>query len=88
MKKTYRKPAIFFEDFSLTTNIAAGCEVQTDTPSWNQCGVSIGGGTYAFIEGVSQCNWKITPNEEGIIDFNGDKMCYHVPIETNNLFNS
>ena len=37
MRKAYSKPQIMFEDFTLSTNIAAGCEVKTNTPSQMQC---------------------------------------------------
>ena len=41
MKKAYSKPDIVFEDFSLSTNIAAGCEENPSlyTETVNTCGV-------------------------------------------------
>lgn len=82
MKKTYQKPEIIFEDFSLSTNIAAGCEKQTNMPSVNQCGIYFGG-YYVFAEGMTGCEtWPITLDE----DYNG--LCYHTPTEGNNLFTS
>ena len=38
MKKTYSKPQIMFEAFTLSTNIAAGCGVINDTHSEGGCG--------------------------------------------------
>ena len=31
-----------FDDFSLATTIAAGCQNQTHTPAWNMCGINYG----------------------------------------------
>ncbi|MBQ7871776.1 MAG: hypothetical protein IJ357_06505 [Oscillospiraceae bacterium] len=80
MKKTYEKPAIIFEDFSLSTSIAAGCELVTPLPTSDDgCGYPTRGGII-FIEGT-QCT---TYPQDG--SYNG--FCYHVPAETSNLFNS
>lgn len=81
MKKTYTKPEIMFEDFKLSTNIAAGCETKTSTPSLDQCGYAVPGVGVIFIQGVNGCTKKIESGE-----FNG--LCYHNPTELNNLFNS
>ncbi len=78
MKKTYSKPDIVFEDFSLTTSIAAGCAIQTGTPSANMCSMDFGG-MNLFLSGIAACT---DPIEDGIYH------CYHVPIEENQLFNS
>ena len=82
MKKHYSKPEILFEDFSLSTSITVGCEIQTKTPSQNQCGFFFEGVGNVFMSGISGCN--DFPVDNG--DFNG--ICYHVPNEDNNLFNS
>ena len=80
MKKKYEKPQIYIETFSLDTTIAGSCELDTPLPSYEKsCGYPIRGGI-VFIEGTS-CT---TVPENG--EYNG--FCYHVPIETNNLFNS
>ena len=81
MRKYYSKPEIFFEDFSLSTSITAGCEVQTKTPSQNQCGVLFEGTGYVFMTGMTGCDFTADNGE-----FNG--FCYHVPNEDKNLFNS
>lgn len=82
MKKNYQKPDIVFEDFSLSTNIAAGCEQKTNLPSSDECGVYMGG-YYVFATGMTGCeSWPVDLNK----DFNG--VCYHVPYEDKNLFAS
>lgn len=78
MKKAYTKPEIIFDDFSLATTIAAGCAVQTNTPSWNICGVSYGPGM-VFTSGIAACS---IPADDGSYG------CYHIPTDTTKLFNS
>ena len=73
-----------FEDFTLSTNIAAGCEVRVENPNSGTCGYEFGRDQYLFQEGVSGCTHLVALNPDG--SYNG--MCYHVPIENNNLFNS
>lgn len=81
MKKVYKKPIIIVEDFSLKVSIAAGCEVETPLPSYEaSCGYPTREGT-VFIEGT-QCT--TTPPTGSKYD----SVCYHVPAEDNNLFNS
>lgn len=79
MKKNYSRPDIYFEDFALSTNIAAGCEI---TPVNNQadCGVQWGKSTL-FTEIVTGCKKKV-------IDGDGayNKLCYHNPTDTLNVF--
>lgn len=82
MKRTYTKPEIVFEDFTLSTNIAAGCEVRTDTQARGQCGYAWGG-KVLFLDGVAGCSDIIKNDGEF---FNG--LCYHNPSDLNNLFNS
>lgn len=85
MRKAYSKPEIFFEDFSLTTNIAANCEFIINTSSENVCGFEIQdeflGTQVLFTNGVTNC--KTVP-QDGM--YNG--FCYHNPGETNNMFTS
>ena len=84
MKKTYEKPMIIFEDFSLSTSIAAGCEVINKNPSLaDSCGYIPNDrwtGEPIFTTTISGCG----STQSG--DFDG--LCYHVPTEDNNLFNS
>ena len=85
MKKVYEKPMIVFENFSMSTNIAAGCEVQTNTPSENQCGVNMSG-INVFLEGMTGCDDFPVTNVGG--DGQYGNLCYHVPVGKDNLFNS
>lgn len=82
MKKKYVKPVFVFESFSLNTNIAGGCGVPTNTPSYNDCGYDFGG-TMIFIEGVGGCDFIVSPDEGP-----NTNICYHNPTDENNLFNS
>ena len=81
MKKTYNKPVIVFESFTMSTNIASGCENPTNLPSVNQCGIDIEGFGNIFMQGMD-CVKKIAEGDS----FNG--ICYHTPTEGNNLFTS
>ncbi len=82
MKRVYEKPQIMFEDFSLSTNIAAGCEVTTN---FSRGGCPLKDSVFGniFLEGMSVCETEI---EDGSSMSNG--ICYHIPTESNNLFNS
>lgn len=80
MRKAYSKPEIVFESFAMSTSIAAGCELDTPLPTYEEsCGYPIRGGN-VFLEGP-QCT---SVPQDGMYD----GYCYHVPVETNNLFNS
>ena len=87
MKKTYVKPEIMFEDFTLCSNIAAACESTVDSQSKGQCAV-IGTGNINIFDGtVSACDYDPTDLPGGTTDmYNG--FCYHVPTDTSNLFGS
>lgn len=81
MKKTYEKPQIFFENFALSTNIATGCERLVNNPLQGTCAV-IGSGNIAMFDNtISACDYEQSNDMY-------DGFCYHVPIDTNNLFNS
>ena len=84
MKKAYSKPDIYFEDFSLSTNIAAGCERIPNNNSDITCGVKWSKGVFIFTEGVSGCNRKIVDGADG--EYNG--LCYHNPDANYNVFMS
>lgn len=90
MKKTYMKPEIMFEDFTLTTNIAAGCEVQdVNASTINSCGLDFSG-VPVFIEGMTGCAGGIEvpdPNNTGDGQDPYTSICYHNPSGTN-VFNS
>ena len=84
MKKVYSKPEIVFENFSLTTNIAGDCEEIYGFFARGTCGIpdSNGLGMNIFNEGTGNCVIQGSDDEL----YNG--FCYHIPTETNNLFNS
>lgn len=80
MKKTYSKPDIVFESFSLCTSIAAGCEAPVESDGTVKFGrVSL------FTNELEACGRK--PNQDGAFpEYNG--LCYHNPSETYNAFTS
>jgi hypothetical protein len=81
MKKTYEKPDIMYEDFSMSTNIAAGCEVKARFAA-GTCGVKWGEGLYfLFTDATFACTKKVV---DGSGDLNG--LCYHNPTANNNVF--
>lgn len=84
MKKAYSKPMITFESFTLSTNIAAGCEVKTSLLGKGACGYSTKLGV-VFTSLVDDC--RITEGVDTTNESYND-ICYHVPSETYNLFNS
>lgn len=82
MKMTYSKPEIVFENFTMSTNIAAGCDGPKVGPVVDSCYVDGTGGIRMFDGDMRVCDY--TPGS-------GDKYdgyCYHVPTDANNLFNS
>ena len=82
MKKVYEKPEIVFENFSLSTSIAAGCEKTTALQYGGTCGIRWGHSTI-FTSDVDQCSTKVI---DGDTAYNG--LCYHVPNADYNVFNS
>ncbi len=82
MKRAYTKPVIQYEDFSLSTSIAVGCDNIVSTQSENLCGIIFGSMTI-FSDGITGCYDEVTPGD-GIYD----KFCYHVPMDGSELFNS
>ena len=84
MKKRYEKPQIVFEDFTLSTNIAGDCDVQTNLPSNSTCGMDFSG-LHVFLDEMDGCADIEITNVGGDGDFNG--ICYHIPYG-DNLFNS
>ena len=81
MKKTYSKPQIMFEDFTLCTNIAAGCAYTEDVVAvQNQvgCGVDMDGDVI-FTDGMC---------EYGFDDGSFNNICYYVPTSSSVLFSS
>jgi hypothetical protein len=82
MKKTYSKPDIVFESFSLSTNIAAGCERKTNLHGKEGCGVPWGN-SRIFTDTDFGCKSVV---EDGSGKYDG--LCYHNPSESYNVFNS
>lgn len=82
MKRKYNKPVIIFENFSLTRNIDNVCENEFGFYAQDICAVEGTGGINTFTNGEhSECNYYPSDDLH-------DGLCYHVPVETNNLFNS
>ena len=79
MKKLYAKPEIVFESFVASTSIAAGCEFITNLQAEGTCGYLTRNGV-VFMETISGCIYK-EPDTN-------DRLCYHVPVDTANIFNS
>ena len=87
MKKKYEKPMIIIEDFSLSTTIAGDCEGIVGNPSKGTCALEGTGGIKIFTEEMaSVCDY--TPGSFGQPADQWDGLCYHVPVDTSNLFNS
>lgn len=82
MKKAYIAPEIMFEDFTISTNIAAGCEAKSDLQAGGQCGFKWGK-SVIFTDEVLSCTKKVVSG-----DGNYDGLCYHNPSEDYNVFNS
>lgn len=81
MKKTYSKPDILFESFALSTSIAAGCE-EKPYEQTDYCGV-LWGNVTIFMSKETGCANLIKDEDP---DYN--KLCYHVPSESYNVFYS
>lgn len=82
MKKTYSKPDIHFDSFSLCTSIAS-CAIKTFTPAQGECGVKFDD-FVIFLSNVQGCEIGGVVIEDGYLS----GICYHVPTDSNNLFNS
>lgn len=84
MKREYAKPIIVFEDFTLNTSIASGCEAKTNLQAMGNCGwIPNAHWNQGAIFMDSSTGCAITPSQAGY-----DTLCYHVPTESYNLFNS
>lgn len=79
MKKYYEAPEILFEDFTMSTSIAANCNVIVNNPSENLCGYPTRNGV-VFTQDIAGCVYKQPDNYDGV--------CYHTPTDTTDLFNS
>ena len=81
MKKHYSKPDISYEGFSLSTNIAAGCE-EVPVNSTDNCGVKWGK-SVIFTSTMTGCPSKVA---DGSPEHDG--LCYHNPSADYNVFTS
>lgn len=79
MKLAYEAPEIIYEDFSLSTSIAAGCEFKTQLQAEGVCGYMMEGDV-VFAADISGC--KYTPAEDE------DTICYHNPSDLRNIYTS
>lgn len=83
MKKTYVKPEVYFENFELSTNIAAGCGASynhsnTNFGNGNQCYL-IYGTDRVFLSAAAGCT---------LTDFDDNQFCYHVSAANDKVFSS
>lgn len=81
MKRKYSKPEIIFENFSLNTHIAGNCAEIITNAGVDQCGYEMSSGITVFISEVPGCT-----HDEPDGNYNG--LCYHVPTDDSDLFNS
>ena len=87
MKKVYTRPEIFFESFVASSSIAGDCERVFTLAKQDICAIPDAYGT----PGMGIFNMNVEWSECGV---NGtgtetyDGLCYHVPTEALNLFNS
>jgi hypothetical protein len=85
MKKTYSKPLIAIENFTLSTDMAANCENIFGLQAQDLCGIPDDNGLGFTIFNTELSNQCMFPGQDDS-RFNG--LCYHIPAERNNLFNS
>lgn len=77
MKKQYVKPELYFENFELNTTVATGCSIIVNH-AVTECTIDIPGIGTIFIN--ESCMTKDVADN--------DKICYHVPFDSNKLFSS
>ena len=87
MKKAYVKPEIFFESFMLSSSIAGDCETETNLQSRGGCGYMTRDGI-VFVDMTMNCNVGVPYNDTESDYIYNNSLCYHIPIDTKNLFNS
>ena len=80
MRKKYESPKIFFDSFRLSMNIASGCEVLSTPAAAYICPVNDPelGGTIFTSDDV--CDFTTPDIYDGV--------CYNVPLENHNVFES
>ena len=85
MKKEYKKPEILFENFALSTSIAAECEVIV-AATRGTCGYPIRGET-VFMSTETGCSTGPQTTDGSGDGAAHDSICYHT-FKGNNVFNS
>lgn len=81
-KKTYNKPELFYESFTLSQDIASNCE-GIALFGENVCGVKVNMMDIDMViygYGSGACEYQ-PPNPESFV-------CYHAPSDANNVFSS
>ncbi len=89
MKKVYEKPQIVFESFEMSSSIAAGCEFTDVNATQGVCAyLTRYGNRYVtiFTSDVGACH--TTEQGGGVQEDGYNRICYHVPNDNNDLFNS
>ena len=81
VKKEYRKPWLWYENFQLSQSIASGCEGIANFTE-GMCSVTLTGPGYNLVlfSDTNICR-DTPPNPD-------DYLCYHAPTEGNNVFSS
>lgn len=85
MKRKYEKPALYFEEYELSSSIAGNCgnklfQDKIYAGNYMNCKVDAGGGDFLFLDSAIGCNTN--PGADG------DLYCYQVPSTNEMLFNS
>ena len=83
MKKTYMKPQIMFESFTMSTNIAAGCRFTNVTHSSGELGCGYRDERFGKVVFTSEMMCTTTEDDG---EHNG--ICYQTPVDSNSLFTS
>jgi hypothetical protein len=79
LKKPYNKPTITFESLALSTNIAAGCAYISTNSAEYICPVIDEESGWTIFSDRAVC--MMTPKP-------GDTICYDIPFENSNIFES
>lgn len=80
MKKEYMKPMIVFENFRVSSSIAANCTYEANSTE-GACGLDLGG-YVVFISEANGCRDMQSANGEW------NSVCYHGPNPESNVFGS
>jgi hypothetical protein len=80
MKRTYTKPAAFFENYALSANIATACGNIITNATPGACGLYYPSIGYIFVSGQNLCTMAV---------YDGfGNLCYDVPTGNNTIFTS